>query len=80
MSATNILQFPVQHACPTCARPCSPEDLSECLRCGQQYCSRDSWECECDRQALEIVERGTDHTRGLLQTFRSWLAVLWRNQ
>jgi len=58
MSATsNLLDFPVQHSCPTCNRVCSEEDLSECLRCGQQYCSKDSWECACDREADEILER-----------------------
>ncbi len=54
-----LLAFPVQHACPTCKRMCSPEELSECLGCGQQYCSKDSWECDCDRRARDIVERGT---------------------
>lgn len=55
--ASNVLAFPAQTICPTCERACSEEDLSECLRCGQQYCSEDSWECECDRQATEIVDR-----------------------
>jgi hypothetical protein len=59
MSANNkILNFPVQHACPTCGRPCGADELSECTRCGQQYCQRDSWECECDPIAREIVQRG----------------------
>ena len=58
MSATNkILAFPVQHSCPKCGRVCSEEDLSDCLRCGQQYCSKDIWECQCNRNADEIVER-----------------------
>ena len=56
MTAT-ILQMKAQHVCPTCERPCSPEDLSECLRCGQQFCKLDSWECECDRNAKEIMGR-----------------------
>lgn len=55
--ASNILTFPVQHSCPTCNRPCSPEDLSECLTCGQQYCKHDSWQCACDRVAIEVVQR-----------------------
>lgn len=54
MSARPVIQFPVTVVCPTCGKPCSDEDLSECLRCGQQYCSKDSWECACDRQAEEI--------------------------
>lgn len=54
-----LLAFPVQHTCPTCHRACSPEDLSECIRCGQQYCNQDSWDCECDRTAREIVQRGS---------------------
>jgi hypothetical protein len=60
-----MLSFPVQHACPTCNRPCSDEDLSECLRCGQQYCSQDSWECDCDRTAREIIERGGTSDEGI---------------
>jgi hypothetical protein len=55
-----LLAFPVQHVCPTCNRPCSDEDLSECLRCGQQYCSKDSWECDCDRRAQDIIERARE--------------------
>jgi hypothetical protein len=55
-----VLAFPVQHNCPSCKQMCSPEDLSECLRCGALYCSQCSWECECDRQALEIVERAME--------------------
>jgi hypothetical protein len=56
VSAT-ILDFPVAFACPTCDRPCSEEDLSECLTCDQRYCSKDDWRCECDRIAAEIVSR-----------------------
>jgi hypothetical protein len=59
LGMATLLAFPVQHSCPTCGRMCSPEELSQCLRCGQQYCKHDSWECECDRTAREIVERGT---------------------
>jgi hypothetical protein len=55
--ATNVLSFPVETSCPSCNRPCSEEDLSECLRCGQQYCSKDSWVCVCDREAEEVMER-----------------------
>lgn len=55
--ASNVIDFPTITSCPTCNRPCSEEDLSECLRCGQQYCSRDTWECACDREADEVVER-----------------------
>jgi len=65
MATATLFAFPVQHACPTCNRMCSPEELSECLRCGQQYCSKDSWECECDRMAREIIERGGNHDEGL---------------
>jgi hypothetical protein len=59
MSANKILQFPLERVstCPTCGRPCGDDELSECLRCGARYCQRDSWECECDRVAREIVER-----------------------
>ena len=52
-----VLAFPVQHSCPTCERMCSPEDLSECLRCGALYCSKCTWECQCDRDAAELAER-----------------------
>jgi hypothetical protein len=54
---STILQFPVRFSCPTCTRMCSPEDLSSCLRCGQEYCSECSWECQCDRDAAEILRR-----------------------
>jgi hypothetical protein len=59
VSKAKLLAFPVQHSCPTCGRMCSPEELSECLRCRQLYCSKDSWDCECDRTAREIVQRGS---------------------
>jgi len=65
MSATPVLEFPAPVLCPTCNRPCSIEDLSECLRCGQQYCRHDSWECECDREAEEIVARARRITPAL---------------
>lgn len=54
----NLLAFPVQFSCPTCGRACGEDELSECLRCGQQYCERDSWQCQCDRDAAEILQRG----------------------
>jgi hypothetical protein len=57
MSDSKLLMFPVQHKCSTCDRMCSPEDLSCCLRCGQEYCSECSWECRCDRDAAEILGR-----------------------
>lgn len=58
MSATNtVLQFPIQLSCPTCGRACGDDELSECLRCGQRYCSNDEWTCQCDRDAVEIAER-----------------------
>ena len=54
-----IVPFPPQHVCPTCNRVCSPEDLSECLTCGQQYCQRNDcdWTCACDRYAVEMYQR-----------------------
>lgn len=52
-----VLAFPVTHPCPTCGRQCSEDDLSACLRCGQQYCQQDDWTCECDRMALEMAQR-----------------------
>jgi hypothetical protein len=61
MSSSNVLLFPVQLCCPTCQRPCGEDELSECLRCGQRYCKLDSWECECDRVAREIVARAEVH-------------------
>jgi hypothetical protein len=64
MSATQILapvlQFPVQHSCPTCNRACAEDELSECMRCGQQYCRFDSWDCECDRTAREMKQRAEE--------------------
>jgi hypothetical protein len=71
--ATNVVAFPAQTNCPTCGRACSDEDLSECLRCGQQYCSRDSWECECDREAAEVIDRGTRPMVPALSRFLSGL-------
>lgn len=55
----HIIQFPTQHSCPTCGRACAPDELSECLTCGQQYCSRKEcdWTCACDRFAVEMVGR-----------------------
>jgi hypothetical protein len=52
-----ILRFPVQHACPTCQRPCGEDELSQCLRCGQKWCQFDTGECECDRFAREMAQR-----------------------
>lgn len=60
----SLLAFPVQFSCPTCKRPCGEDELSECLRCGQRYCSNDDWTCQCDRDAVEILERG-NHDEGL---------------
>lgn len=64
----SVLAFPVQHRCPTCERMCSPEDLSSCLTCGQEYCSHCTWECECDRVAREMAERAfyleSNHDKG----------------
>ncbi len=57
----------LNRASPTCGRACAEEDLSSCLRCGQRYCRYDSWECECDRQAAEMVERGTPRYLGLVE-------------
>lgn len=74
MSAVpHIIAFPVQYKCPTCSRACAEEDLSQCLRCGQRYCRYDSWECICDRDAADMVERGTRRAglvEGLLARFR----------
>jgi hypothetical protein len=56
-----LLAFPVQHSCPSCSRPCGEDELSECLRCGLRYCSNPAcWECQCDRDALEMVQRAED--------------------
>ena len=52
-----IIDSPVQTKCPTCGRPCGADELSECLRCGQLYCSNDSWNCGCDTDAREIKDR-----------------------
>jgi len=53
----DLLQFPAQHVCPTCNRPCGQDELSECLRCGRQYCKHDDWTCQCDRDAADILSR-----------------------
>jgi hypothetical protein len=62
MSANTSLQlgtlliFPITNACSNCQRQCGDDELSECLRCGARYCSC-SWECQCDRDAVEILSR-----------------------
>jgi hypothetical protein len=58
----DVLSFPVQHECPTCHRACAPDDLSECLTCGQKYCSRRGcdWTCACDRFAADVIQRGME--------------------
>ena len=57
MTAT-ILDFPVAFTCPTCGRPCAEDELtSECLRCGQQFCGKDDGQCQCDRDAVEMLAR-----------------------
>lgn len=78
--ATNVLSFPIQTECPTCGRACSDEDLSECLRCGQRYCSKDSWECACDREAAEVIDRGTRHVAPALSRFLSGLFRATRSE
>jgi hypothetical protein len=55
-----VLAFPVQFSCPTCSRPCGEDELSDCLRCGQRYCSHDDWTCQCDRDAAEILSRAKE--------------------
>lgn len=73
MSAVpHIIDFPVQHKCPTCNRACSEEDLSQCLRCGQRYCRRDDWECECDRDASDMMSRAQTSV-GLVESLLSRL-------
>ncbi len=58
-ASATLLQFPVQFACPTCGKPCSEDDLSECLTCGQQYCSHPAcdWTCACDHMAADLAQR-----------------------
>lgn len=56
---SNVLAFPAQLSCPTCGRACGDDELSECLRCGQQYCSGDDWTCQCDRDSTELMQRAS---------------------
>ena len=56
-AAITVLLFHVQLSCPTCGRACGDDEVSECIRCGQRHCQYDSWECQCDRDAAEIVQR-----------------------
>jgi hypothetical protein len=51
-----VLAFPITNACSNCQRQCGDDELSECLRCGARYCSC-SWQCQCDRDAVEILSR-----------------------
>lgn len=69
----DLFTFPVQCTCPTCGRPCGEDELAECARCGQQYCKRDSWECECDRTARELLSRAEHPRSSILDMFRSLL-------
>jgi hypothetical protein len=62
---STLLPLPVGFSyptCPTCQRPCGEDELSECLRCGKQYCQQDDWSesCPCDlikQTAHEIEQR-----------------------
>lgn len=54
-----VVSFPSGFKCPSCNRSVSEEDLSECLTCGQKYCSSKEcdWSCGCDRVAADIALR-----------------------
>jgi hypothetical protein len=54
-----LLTFPITNPCSNCHRQCGDDELSECVRCGARYCSC-SWECQCDRDAVEIVSRAVE--------------------
>ena len=71
MSSSTVLKFPVRFSCPTCQRPCGEDELSECLRCGQRYCSNDSWDCQCDLDALDMLNRAQELAVSQLETQES---------
>jgi hypothetical protein len=56
--SAKILAFPTTNPCSGCGRQCADDELSQCLRRGARYCERaECWECQCDRDALEMVQR-----------------------
>lgn len=71
-----VIPFPPRYTCPTCQRPCSPEDICECLTCGQQYCSHKEcdWTCDCDRIAAELAQR-MDMISSARKTAARWPSV-----
>lgn len=59
--SAKILAFPVTNPCSGCGRQCADDELNECARCGARYCEKpECWSCQCDRDAIEIVERAHD--------------------
>ena len=53
---SKLLAFVADVVCCNCGRACGDDELSECLLCGARYCEC-SWQCQCDRDAVEIMER-----------------------
>ena len=68
MTNSNVLAFPPKMVCPSCQRPCSEDDLSECTTCGGLYCGRASnqcpSQCSCDRLAIDLAERAAIFVEG----------------
>lgn len=71
-ASAKILSFPVTNPCSVCGQQFDADELSGCLRCGAAYCRHCEWECQCDRDALEIVQRAC--VPSLWQQFRAMLA------
>src|SRR4029077_8669496 len=66
-----------QLSCSNCGRVCGDDELNECLRCGEQYCERAAcWECSCDREATEIVQRAQRSAGVLARVLTAFLMLL----
>jgi hypothetical protein len=63
MSTYTVLSFPESAVTRCrCGRLCAADQLSGCMTCEATYCKHcPSWECDCDRMARAIVERGLAH-------------------
>jgi hypothetical protein len=76
---SQLIAFPVQTECPTCHSVCSPEELSECLDCGDKYCGRVSFGCssECDCDGRHQKEDREFIRRIMIRLLRSAPLVDW---
>jgi hypothetical protein len=76
MSATAVIAFPAQTACPVCKRPCGEDELSSCYTCHDKFCQHCS-ECSCDRLAAMVADWIAWNRPTLFTRVRRWLKG-WR--